>query len=93
MWSITMDLVSKPKTTHTLAKVSTPSMRSNIGSPALLLRSIMSGVILKYLDVEYVRNPTSKIPAFVVLKVPFEVFQLNGVRTSYYLVCYVNLSL
>ena len=78
MWSITMDFVPKSKTIPMLAKILTASMRSSIGSSALLPSSIRSGLILKYLDVKYVGNQIFKVPTFVVFKVPFEHFQFNS---------------
>ena len=50
MWSITIDLVPKSMTTPMLVKVSTPRVRSNIGSSVLFPSSIIFGLILKYLD-------------------------------------------
>ena len=74
MGSIMVNFVPKFKTTPMLAKVLTPRIRSNIGSSVLFTSSIMSGLILKYLDFKYVGNHTSNVPTLVVLKVQFVVF-------------------
>ena len=72
------DFFSKSKTMPILAKVSTPSMRSNIRSSALSLTSMILGLMLKYLDFEYAGNHISKEPIFVLSKVLFGGFQRNG---------------
>ena len=78
MWSITIYFVPKSKTTPMLAKVPILRMRSNMGSSVSFPSSIISSLILKFLDFEYAGNRISKVPTFVVLIVLFEVFQLNG---------------
>ena len=81
-----MNFVSEYKTTPMLAKVLTPSMRSNIGSSALLPSSMILGLILKYLDIEFIGNCISKVLIFVIaFSNPLMV------SNSYYLVCYINL--
>ena len=82
MWSITMDFVPKSKTTPMLAKVSTSRIRSNTDFSVLSPSYTILGLILKYLAFEYAGNLISKVPTFVDLKVPFEIFQFNGTYRS-----------
>ena len=82
IWSRVTTFWLKSGVTPNLVRVSAPEMRSKTGSGSSSLIGIISGRIPKTLDIEKLGNFMSKLPTFVVVKVPLEVSHFAGAYLS-----------